>query len=64
VSQILSNDTESLPGWRIRGQGVERFGRSLTLFDPALQLVFPKHMLELDTSEDTLGASNDLNPSI
>jgi len=64
VSQVLSDGTESLPGWRLSGQGVEQFGRSLTLFDPALQLAFPRHMLELDTSENTLGASNNLKPSI
>jgi hypothetical protein len=52
----------SLPGWRLRGQGIALFDRSVALVDPSFQLALPQHMHALDASEGTLGGIKRFEP--
>jgi hypothetical protein len=53
-----------LPGWELRGQGVELFGRRVALFDSAFQLVFPQHVHELNPSQGLLGGAERREPQL
>jgi hypothetical protein len=47
--------SSAVPGWGLRGQGVELFGRCVALFDPAFQLAFPQRVHELNPGHGALG---------
>ena len=55
--------TESaLPAWRLRGQGVALFDRSVALSEPAVHLALASHIHELDPSEGTPGGIKRFEP--